>query len=384
MKKLYITAPFLTSLLFILGGCDAIGAKSSSVSIVYGITAALSLLLLIGFCTLIKKKEIWFVTLFASVFIVNAGYLTLAISKTLEEALLANRIAYLGSAMLPLTMLMIIKDSCNIKFPKFFTSALVFTSIVVFLIAASPGYLDIYYKSVSIDTVNGMTVLVKEYGSWHVVYLFYLLSYFGFMIGTITYAIIKRKIKTSTHAVILASAVFINIVVWFLEQIVKIDFEILSVSYIFTELFLLSLHLMMQEQERIKEALESGYIETQKISVANSDILEPKNSSTEILEIETDNPDQNTAETTESNSTADDKIQACAYFEQQLETLTATERSIYVLHLEKKASKEIMSILNIKENTLKYHNKNIYSKLGVTSRKELREIAEMLQDKVSS
>ena len=146
MKKLYIAAPFLTSLLFLLGGCDAIGAKSSSVSIVYGITAALSLLLLIGFCTLIRKKEIWFVTLFASVFIVNAGYLTLAISTTLEEALLANRIAYLGSAMLPLTMLMIIKDSCNIKFPKFVTSALVLTSIVVFLIAASPGYLDIYYK----------------------------------------------------------------------------------------------------------------------------------------------------------------------------------------------------------------------------------------------
>ena len=252
----------------------------------YGITAALSLLLLIGYCTLIKKKELWFVTLFASVFIVNTGYLTLAISKTLEEALLANRIAYFGSAILPLTMLMIIKDSCNIKFPKFVTSSLVIISIVVFLIAASPGYLDIYYKSVSLDTVNGMTVLVKEYGSWHVVYLFYLVSYFGFMIGTITYAILKRKIKTSTQAVILASVVFVNIGVWFLEQIVKIDFEILSVSYIFTELFLLSIHLMIQEHERIHSALKSNDINTQSISVENPAVLETENLSTEPVAVE--------------------------------------------------------------------------------------------------
>ena len=37
-------------------------------------------------------------------------------------------------------------------------------------------------------------------------------------------------------------------------------------------------------------------------------------------------------------------------------------------------TKEIMAYLNIKENTLKFHNKNLYSKLGVTSRKELVEV----------
>ena len=35
---------------------------------------------------------------------------------------------------------------------------------------------------------------------------------------------------------------------------------------------------------------------------------------------------------------------------------------------------QVMEHLNIKENTLKFHNKNLYSKLGVTSRKHLLEI----------
>ena len=37
-----------------------------------------------------------------------------------------------------------------------------------------------------------------------------------------------------------------------------------------------------------------------------------------------------------------------------------------------------MASLNIKENTLKFHNKNIYGKLGVTSRKQLIELSKQL------
>ena len=49
-------------------------------------------------------------------------------------------------------------------------------------------------------------------------------------------------------------------------------------------------------------------------------------------------------------------------------------------YLEGKSTKEIMEEMSIKENTLKYHNKNIYSKLGVSSRKQLIEIATLLSE----
>lgn len=65
-------------------------------------------------------------------------------------------------------------------------------------------------------------------------------------------------------------------------------------------------------------------------------------------------------------------------FGEGVKLLTPTERSIYNFYLEHKTTKEIMEILNIKENTLKFHNKNIYSKLGVSSRKQLIEIYDKL------
>ena len=62
-----------------------------------------------------------------------------------------------------------------------------------------------------------------------------------------------------------------------------------------------------------------------------------------------------------------------------IEKLTATEKSIYQAYIARLTTKEILIKLNIKENTLKYHNKNLYGKLGVTSRKELLEIYKQLK-----
>lgn len=60
-----------------------------------------------------------------------------------------------------------------------------------------------------------------------------------------------------------------------------------------------------------------------------------------------------------------------ALFVGRLATLTKREREVFDLYIEGKKAKEIMEILALTDNGLKFHNKNIYSKLGVSSRKEL-------------
>ncbi len=63
------------------------------------------------------------------------------------------------------------------------------------------------------------------------------------------------------------------------------------------------------------------------------------------------------------------------YFLCNLGTLTASEYRIYELYLEGKNVNQIAEIVGIKLNTLKFHNKNIYSKLGISSRKQLLKFA---------
>ena len=71
------------------------------------------------------------------------------------------------------------------------------------------------------------------------------------------------------------------------------------------------------------------------------------------------------------------------FFLCNLKTLTPKEMRIYELYVEGKTTAEIAAITGIKENTMKYHNKNIYSKLGVSSRKQFLRFAALkqIQDK---
>lgn len=66
-----------------------------------------------------------------------------------------------------------------------------------------------------------------------------------------------------------------------------------------------------------------------------------------------------------------------------LATLTRKEKEILDLYVKGYSSKDILETLNITDNTLKYHNRNIYSKLGVKSRKQLLMYMTLLNNKRS-
>ncbi len=347
MKKQASVCILTIILLFAFSGCGIVNDKTANLSIVYAVTAVLSFAILVGHCFFGKKKGLWYSLLFSSVLVVNVGYLWLSASSELNTALMANRIAYLGSVLLPFSMLMITLDTVKIKCRRWVIGVLLAISGIMFLIAASQGYLDIYYKDAAlITTANGYSMLKKDYGPLHPLYLVYLVGYFGTMVGITVYSHRKKTAESTTYTLILMIAVFVNIGVWFIEQLVSLEFEMLSVSYVISELFLLGLNMLMAEHEKTKK-LPAEAIQPQP---------QPR-------------PAAATVEVSE------DVLQI---YKAGLEELTKTEKLIYNAYIEGKSTKEILAELNIKENTLKFHNKNIYGKLGVSSRKQLVEIAKAL------
>lgn len=358
MKKLFASLPILLLAIFCLAGCNRIGEKSAGLYIIYAAAALFSLLLLIGCCCLVRKKRLWFTVLFSSVLIVNTGYTLLSVSTGLSMALWANRISYFGSVFLPLAMLMIILNVTNTVYSKRLPYFLGSLSLAVFLIAASPGILDIYYKEVSFAVIDGTSTLIKVYGPLHPIYLFYLVGYFTAMVAVIIRSQVRKSITNTAHAVIVAIAVFVNIGVWFIEQIVSIEFEMLSVSYIISELFLLGVHLVMNENQRLKELVRQA-----------QSVQDYHREQTEDVDIMLTKP-------LEPDTIDEAKTQA---FILGISKLTPTEKAVYDAHIARVTSKEIMANLNIKENTLKYHNRNLYGKLGVSSKKELLEIHKYIQ-----
>lgn len=211
-------------------------------SLTYGVISITALVLL-GACIIVdRKKEIWLRLLFVSVFVANLGYFLLSVSETLDFALLSNRIAYAGNVFLPFFMLMIILNICGVRYPKWFPVVLSVIGFVVLAIAASPGYLTVYYRTVSFEIVNGTALLVREYGPLHILYYIYLFLYFAAMLAAIAFSMKKNKVSNRMPAIILLSAVFIDIIVWLVEQFCPHRFEFLSVAYILSESLVLVLY----------------------------------------------------------------------------------------------------------------------------------------------
>ena len=77
----------------------------------YGIMLGIAIILLVLYCVLIRKKEKWLLVLYSCVCVVNVGYLLLSLSKTVEFALLANKIAYFGHIFSLISMYLTIANT---------------------------------------------------------------------------------------------------------------------------------------------------------------------------------------------------------------------------------------------------------------------------------
>ena len=318
--------------------------KCVNMTMVYGIIAMLSVLLLVGYLLWEKRKERNFLFLTSCVAAVNCGYFLLACAGSLPMAMFANGVSYFGAAYSVLAMLLIITDVCQMKTQKAARSILIGISTAAFLLAASGDWLGLYYRSVEIVTVNGMTRLIKDYGPLHILYTVYLLSYVALMVVIIHCASKKQWLTSPKYTMLLLVAVLLNIGVWAVEQAVDIDFEFLSVSYIVTEIMLLLIYGMLRDYGIVQPG--GSLVSVQMLTQLNS-----RNGA--VGELPTGMED------------------LFRSFVEKVKTLSSAERRILNYYIEGHDTADIPDLAFISIHTVKKHNRSIYQKLGVASRDEL-------------
>ncbi|MBQ8264475.1 MAG: hypothetical protein IJY96_06860 [Oscillospiraceae bacterium] len=322
----------------------AITEKSGNLSPVYGFIALFSMVLVVVYLLWEKKREKRFVLLFCCVAVANCGYFMLSVSGSLSGALWANRVSYFGCAFAVLMMLLIVIEVCQVQMSKLAMGILIGVSAAAFALAATGGWLNIYYSSVHIEDINGMTVLVKSYAPLHILYTAYILTYFVLMTVVIVSSKKQGRLSSTKYAVFLAAIVLGNIAVWGVEQLISIDFEFLSISYVATEVFLLLMRLVMHDYD----ALRNSKQKTEPIIITVPAAAEENASELP--------PDMEALFTT---------------FSERVTTLTASERMILQYHIDGYSLEEAAAELYISVNTARKHNSNLRRKLELGSKEEL-------------
>ena len=310
-------------------------------AIAYGLIFVLSLIMPILYFVYIRKKqdEPWLLVLFICVSVVTLGYFLLSLSRTVEFALWANKITYLGQVVVPLSMFMIISKLCGYTYKKWVLGGFIGLAVIMYAIVFTTGWLDWYYKSATLEFENGTAYLVKEYGILHPVNLVYVLIYFVSMLVVCIGSLIKKKDASQKLAGFMLAIVLGNVGMWIIEKIVNTNFELLSVSYLMSVLAYFFVYLLLQDYIR------------------KVDVPAQSKEKTRVIVL--------------------DSIPKAERLERVLKLLPAdkslTARQMEMLDglLDGKSQKEIAADLHISESTVKWHFGILYTTLNVSGRDEI-------------
>lgn len=159
------------------------------------------------------------------------GYYFLAISRTLEEALFAQIIAYVGGVFLPIFYFFIVLEICHLEIKKVIKVCLVLCQCCVYGFVCTIGRSELFYKRVEMYRTNGIVVLEKSYGPFHVLaigtmYLYLLCSFVA-----VIYVLIKKKSVDRKNAIILLLLMIIAVGVYVAQKIFHIEYEFIPVAF---------------------------------------------------------------------------------------------------------------------------------------------------------
>ena len=173
------------------------------------------------------------------------GYFSMSISKSLEGALAATRLVYLGGCFLQLFVVLSILHLCQIPVSKWVRTALLTISCVLYAPVINVGYGKSFYKHTTFEIVNGAGVLTKEYGIFHTLIYVAFFSFFVVGMTAIVYSYRKKTQVPKTVLYLLTLPYVICVFTFFIIRKIIPDIEFVPLGYALAQvIYLIIAHRM--------------------------------------------------------------------------------------------------------------------------------------------
>ncbi|MCF0224377.1 MAG: HD domain-containing protein [Fibrobacter sp.] len=188
-----------------------------------------------------KRTSSYYTTMFYVISVQIAGHLFLSLSESEAEALLANKIAYVGAVFIPHLFFLGELTICNIKISKRLRIGLFSLSLVIFGLALTTGYSTIFYKSITLVQRNGVTDFDPEFGPAHMLFNAVLGLYLVSGICVLVYSLLKKKNVSYKNLMGLAAMGFISIGAFFVLREMGMDMLVMPAIYLMVEYVMIAI-----------------------------------------------------------------------------------------------------------------------------------------------
>lgn len=200
----------------------------------YAVMSALAAINLFVFLMLFREKKLnyYILALLAIITVSNTGNFFLATANSIEEAVIAKKMFYVGGCFMPPIMLLLIFKLCNISIKKWIENIFLFYSFAVYAMVFSIGYSDIYYKSLSLIQEDGATVMVPEYGIGHMFFYVLLYGYLLLGMGVLAYGLKNKNQVSRKNLWALLGIEIMTILIFLLGRMINRNLETTPLTYV--------------------------------------------------------------------------------------------------------------------------------------------------------
>jgi len=179
-----------------------------------------------------KTESSLFVAMYLLMIIASIGYLYLGTSKSLDEALIATKMLYIGAEFIPFIMLAILTRLLKLKIHRIIMPlgmALAFAYFILITIFVRNG--GPFYESASFQSFNGSGYIEKVYGPLHILTYIYSGLYIAALVGTTGYAFTKLKTFSYKNLLFIVATILIVMVFSFVSKAIHPAFDMIPYAY---------------------------------------------------------------------------------------------------------------------------------------------------------
>ena len=208
-------------------------------------------------CFYRRPLNSFFTAFFFSIVLADFGHLFLALSTTIEGAIVANKVCYLGSCFLPLLLFLLICRLCSFNIPRWVKLVLFAYSTLVFALSCTVGFSDIFYESVRYVVLNGFGSYMPTYGPGHILWNILLYSYVIANIVVIVLAERQKRNVSYRTLFAIATLAFFSIGLFIVARYMENDTLLMPLVYLIDELVLLYICALVKMHDVMNTVLES-------------------------------------------------------------------------------------------------------------------------------
>ncbi|MCQ2104135.1 MAG: HD domain-containing protein [Fibrobacter sp.] len=165
------------------------------------------------------------------VIISSFGYYFLSISRTLEEALYSQIIGYVGGVFLPVFFFFLVLEICHLDLSRFVKVVLVLGQCCIYGFVCTIGRNELFYKSVEMHLDNGMVVLDKVYGPFHMLAIGSMYLYLFLAFAVVIYALVKKKSVDVKNTITMLVLMAIATDVYVMEKVLGLEHTIIPLAF---------------------------------------------------------------------------------------------------------------------------------------------------------